>query len=102
MTYSPRLYIDGYSAPANPGLYHINVAGTYADSAIEDAANAVNTTGKTTGKKIWDSTNLRVMVAQGPLATDEWAAANGSASIFPTTGPGIGGFSNGFSNGFDL
>jgi hypothetical protein len=82
-TYNPRLYIDGYSAPPTPGLYHVNVQGAYTASSLEDIGNAINTTGKTTGKKVWDSTNRRVMVAEGPAAGDDWTAANGSGSITP-------------------
>ena len=83
-TYNPLLYIDGYSAPPTPGLYHVNVAGPYDSLDLEDINNAVNTTGKTTGKAVWDSTNLRVMVAQGSAAADAWVAANGSGTITPS------------------
>jgi hypothetical protein len=83
-TYNPQLYIDGYSAPPTPGLYHANVVGVYEPLDLEDINNAINTTGKTTGKKVWDSTNLRVMVAQGPDADDAWTAANGSGTITPS------------------
>jgi hypothetical protein len=83
-TYNPRLYIDGYSAPPTPGLYHVNVVGSYDQIDFQDITNAVNTTGKTTGKKVLDSTNNRVMVAEGPEAGDDWTAANGSGSITPS------------------
>jgi hypothetical protein len=82
-TYNPLLYIDGYSAPPTPGLYHVNVQGVYTQAQLEDATGAVNQTGKTTGKKVWDSTNKRVMVAQGSLPASLWTAANGSGSITP-------------------
>lgn len=81
--FDPRIFIDAYSAPPVPGLYHINIAGAFAAGTLQDITNAVNTTGKTTGKKVWDSTNRRVMVAQGPAAGDNWTAANGSGSITP-------------------
>lgn len=83
-TYDPRIFIDGYSAPPTPGLYHINVSGAYDRYDLENIADAVNTTGKTTGKKVWDSTNLRVMVAEGSAAADNWVAANGSGTITPS------------------
>lgn len=83
MTYDPKLFIDGYSAPANPGLYHINVSGTYTAAQIGDIGNAVNTTGKTLGKKIWNSTNDRVLEASGTTAASPWTAPNGSTSITP-------------------
>lgn len=83
MTYDPKLFIDGYTAPANPGLYHINIAATYTAAQIGDITHAVNTTGKTAGKKIWDSTNSRVLEASGATAASAWTAPNGSTSITP-------------------
>ena len=82
-TYNPLLYVDGYLAPPTPGLYHINVSEAYTAAQIGAVGNAVNTTGKTTGKKVWDSTNKRVMQASGISPSSPWTAPNGSSSINP-------------------
>lgn len=57
-----------------------------ADTAanIADAAAAINTTGKTLYKQVWDTTNNRLMVAVGTGATDLWWVADGSASVTPS------------------
>lgn len=50
---------------------------------IANAAHAINTTGKTVGKMIYDTTNNRVMVAAGTETTSAWYIADGSASVTP-------------------
>jgi hypothetical protein len=54
-------------------------------SAVDIAAiaNAVNTTGKTAGKVVYDTTNNRLMVANGSAAADPWYVADGSAFVTP-------------------
>ena len=39
---------------------------------IADAADAVNVTRKYFGRRLWDSTNSRFMIATGSNATDDW------------------------------
>lgn len=81
--YNPKLFIDGYSAPTTPNFYSVNISGSSTATELGDIANAINTTGKTTGKLRWDSTNERVMQASGSAAGDDWDALNGSVSITP-------------------
>lgn len=59
--YSPRAYI---------GLYD----GAYERATIEDATDAVNTTGKTLGKRIFDLESGRIVYATGTGATDPWSS----------------------------
>jgi len=55
----------------------------YAATAIAAVGNAVNISNKVAGKAVWDSTNHRIMVANGPAAADLWYVADGSASVTP-------------------
>ena len=82
-TFAPLYYIDAYTTPAVTGGYHVALGGKYTAAQIGAIGNAVNTTGKTAGKKIWDSTNKRVMIASGTSAGSAWTAYNGSSSITP-------------------
>lgn len=50
---------------------------------LANASHAVNTTGKDAGEYIWDSTNKRLLRADGPGATDPWYAVDGSGSVTP-------------------
>lgn len=51
---------------------------------IAAIANAVNTANKVAGKVIYDSTNHRLMIADGPLDSDPWYVADGSAFVTPS------------------
>jgi hypothetical protein len=51
---------------------------------IAAIANAVNTTGKFTGKLVWDSTNNRLMRARGAADNSVWDVIDGSASVTPS------------------
>ena len=55
-----------------------------AATAIADAADAINTANKVAGTIVLDTTNSRVMVALGALATSDWAVADGSATVTPS------------------
>ena len=50
---------------------------------ILDIGHKVNTSLKSQGRAVWDSTNQRIMVANGALAADLWYIADGSASVTP-------------------
>lgn len=63
------------------GLSGILTATTTA--ALSDVANAINTTGKTLGLSVWDSTAGLVMVADGALAASTWTSADGQTVITP-------------------
>lgn len=56
----------------------------YTATEIADATSDANTVGKTEGKTVYDSTNTRLMVAVGDQATDNWAVADGSATVTPS------------------
>ena len=51
---------------------------------IAAIANAINTANKVAGKVIYDSTNHRLMIADGPLDSDPWYVADGSAFVTPS------------------
>ena len=51
---------------------------------IAAIANAINTANKVAGKVIYDSTNNRLMIADGPLDSDPWYVADGSAFVTPS------------------
>lgn len=57
--------------------------------AVDTAANiasataTINTSGKHQGRLVFDTTNTRLMVANGSNATDAWYVADGSASVTP-------------------
>jgi hypothetical protein len=56
-----------------------------ADTAanIASAAATINTADKYIGKLVWDTTNNRLMRANGPGTTDVWWVVDGSASVTP-------------------
>lgn len=51
---------------------------------IADIAAAINTTGKYSGKYVWDTTNNRLMRASGTTAASAWYVVDGSASVTPS------------------
>lgn len=60
------------------------VIGEATAAAIASVGNAINTTGKTARKLVFDTTNNRLMVASGAAAADPWYVADGSASVTPS------------------
>lgn len=56
-----------------------------ADTAANIASKtaAINTTGKYQGRCVYDTTNNRLMVANGPGSTDLWFRADGGISVTP-------------------
>ena len=56
---------------------------TISAANIAAIANAVNTTGKVAGKVVYDTTNNRLMVANGSAAANPWYIADGSAFVTP-------------------
>ncbi|MEL7098299.1 MAG: hypothetical protein AAGM84_05665 [Pseudomonadota bacterium] len=51
---------------------------------IASATAAVNTAGKVQGGFAWDTTNLRMMRANGPGTNASWVAFDGSVTVTPT------------------
>ena len=58
---------------------------TQSDTAtnIASLASTINTVGKYTGLFIWDTTNHRLMRAEGSTAVDKWYVVDGSLSVTP-------------------
>lgn len=54
-----------------------------AAASIAAVANAINTSGKVTGKVVYDTTNNRLMVSSGSAAASPWYIADGSGSVVP-------------------
>jgi hypothetical protein len=50
---------------------------------IADKTHALNTNGKYFGRRVFDTSNRRLMVALGPTATSNWEIADGSGSVTP-------------------
>jgi len=50
---------------------------------IASITSAVNTVGKYAGLFIWDTTNHRLMRAEGSAAVDKWYVVDGSTSVTP-------------------
>lgn len=92
-------YIDGEAFPADTTeqaldrLAMINaeqdawqsapILPSYTAANIADVTHAVNTTGKRAGRIAYDTTNTRVMIANGALAASTWSVVDGSATVTP-------------------
>jgi len=50
---------------------------------ISNITSTINTVGKYAGLFIWDTTNHRLMRAEGSAAVDKWYVVDGSASVTP-------------------
>lgn len=55
----------------------------YSATNIADKTHAVNTAQKAQGKAVYDTTNHRIMVADGSTDVSLWYVADGSASVTP-------------------
>jgi hypothetical protein len=53
------------------------------EANLLNAASDINTTRKRQGLMVYETTNNRIMVASGELATDSWHIADGSSSVTP-------------------
>ena len=58
---------------------------TQSDTAtnISSITSTINTVGKYAGLFIWDTTNHRLMRAEGSAAADTWYVVDGSVSVTP-------------------
>jgi len=65
--------------------YLLGLTAIASDTAANIASKTatVNTVGKYAGRQVWDTTNNRMMRANGKLATDVWWVLDGSASVTP-------------------
>lgn len=75
-----RSAIDRAASSANSTA---TIFQSYTAAQIADATNAVNTTGKAPGLTIRDSTNHRLMVADGSAPTSAWYVCDGSTFVTP-------------------
>jgi hypothetical protein len=75
----PGQFISGTDTVWNEGLG--NNSETAANIASSSAT--INTQNKFQGKQVYDTTNNRIMVADGSGATSLWYVADGSASVTP-------------------
>ena len=69
------------SPDAGYGYFSPGVTST--TTALEAVANAINTTGKYTGKMVWNTTTGLPLWADGPAAADTWSLATGVATHSP-------------------
>jgi len=60
-----------------------NVFSTATAANIASISNAINTTGKAQGRAVLDTTNHRLMIADGATAGALWWVSDGSASVTP-------------------
>lgn len=75
---------DGILTPEGLQLFlGLGVLPTATAAQIADIAARVNTTGKQAFRPVYDTTNARIMVAQGGKPDDDWTIADGSASVTP-------------------
>lgn len=50
---------------------------------IASAASTINTLNKFKGKKVWDTTNKRLLRSSGTLSTSAWNVVDGSGTVTP-------------------
>jgi hypothetical protein len=56
----------------------------FSAAQIADISNAINVTGKASGKIVWDTTNAKIKVATGSAAADTWVDADGTNAVTPS------------------
>lgn len=57
---------------------------SYANAALSNAADAINTTGKEAGKMVWNTDALKIYVANGSANVAVWYDAVGANAITPS------------------
>ncbi len=65
------------------GAFIIDGIARAAAASIADKTNAINTVNKYLGKKVYDTSNNRIMYAVGSVNTDAWFRADGLTSVVP-------------------
>ena len=68
----------GATGPTGPQILSNVTAGEIADST-----NAINTTGKASGRVVWETTNSKIKVAVGSGVNDDWVDADGTNPVTP-------------------
>lgn len=74
---------DGDGVAANPTISATMILENVAAADLLDIANAINTTGKSAGRMVWDTTNTKIKVATGSAAADTWVDADGTNAVTP-------------------
>jgi hypothetical protein len=72
-----------HGTATNAGSWNIDGMGMATSTQIGTATNGINTYAKYVGRRVYDTSNKRIMVAQGSNATDQWEVADGSAAVTP-------------------
>jgi hypothetical protein len=68
----------GSTGPTGPQILSNVTAGEIADST-----NAINTSGKASGRVVWETTNSKIKVAVGSGVNDDWVDADGTNPVTP-------------------
>lgn len=68
----------GDTGPTGPQILSNVTAGE-----IGDSTNAINTTGKASGRVVWETTNSKIKVAVGSGVNDNWVDADGTNPVTP-------------------
>ena len=68
----------GVTGPTGPQILSNVTAGE-----IGDSTNAINTTGKASGRVVWETTNSKIKVAVGSGVNDNWVDADGTNPVTP-------------------
>jgi len=78
--------LTGIVAGINAGdaVIMSQIVGSDTAANIASAAAAINTTGKFTGRLVWDTTNNRMMRAMGTATTSAWRTMDGVTIVTPS------------------
>lgn len=68
----------GSTGPTGPQILSNVTAGE-----IGDSTNAINTSGKASGRVVWETTNSKIKVAVGSGVNDDWVDADGTNPVTP-------------------
>ena len=69
----------GGTGPTGPQILTNVTAGE-----LSDIANAINTTGKASGRVVWETTNTKIKIATGSAAADTWVDDGGGNPVTPS------------------
>lgn len=69
----------GATGPTGPQILTNVTAGE-----IADITNAINTTGKASGRVVWETTNTKLKIATGSAAADTWVDDGGANPVTPS------------------
>jgi hypothetical protein len=64
-------------------VFQIDGVSRTTQAALQSIAHEINTVGKYAGKRAWDTTNTRLMIAEGSTAGSVWRVVDNSATFTP-------------------